>query len=111
VGNNRRRDLGSWFLAGNGGSQTELEFSLGRSEERLVDLRLVRVKRHVRGYRVGVTLEYDVFVGLNLKNATELNITLVCILHTGARSNKWKEAAAWSNDELLAALRTFSGST
>jgi hypothetical protein len=64
---------GSLFLLSrNGGSQAELQLSLRRAEQRLVDLRLIGVEGDVGGRRVGVAFKHQLVVGFDLEEATEL---------------------------------------
>jgi hypothetical protein len=60
------------LLSRNGGSQAELQLSLRRAEQRLVDLRLVGVEGDVGGRRIGVAFKYQLVVGFDLEEATEL---------------------------------------
>jgi hypothetical protein len=54
------------------GSQTKLELRLCRTEERLVDLGLVRVERDIGTSRVGVTLDHELLVLKDLQASAEL---------------------------------------
>jgi hypothetical protein len=60
------------LIAGNMGSQAELELCLCSAEERLVDLRLVRVESDVGTGRIGVTLDDELLVLKDLQASTEL---------------------------------------
>jgi hypothetical protein len=60
------------LIAGNMGSQAELELCLCSAEERLVDLRLVRVESDVGTGRIGVALDDELLVLKDLQASTEL---------------------------------------
>lgn len=69
------RGCRSWhlrLLSRNSGPQTELELCLCGTEEGLVDLGLIGVERDVRTSRIGVTLEYDQLIVLDLEYGSEL---------------------------------------
>ena len=60
------------LLAGNCGLQTKLQFRFGGTEERLVDLGLVRVQGDVGADAIGVALEDDLILGADLEECSEL---------------------------------------
>lgn len=73
VGRNwRSRTRELRLLSRNGGLETKLELCFGSAEECLVDLGLVRVEDDVRSRRVGVALEDDMLIGLDLEDVSKL---------------------------------------
>jgi hypothetical protein len=60
------------LIAGNMGSQAELELCLCSAKERLVDLRLVSVESDVGTGRIGVALDDELLVLKDLQASTEL---------------------------------------
>jgi hypothetical protein len=60
------------LLTRNGGSQTQLQLRLRGAEQRLVDLRLVRLEDDIRCGRVGVALKDYLLVGVYLEDAAKL---------------------------------------
>ena len=92
------RSSGRWLhvLARDGGPQTKLQLGLCGSEERLVDLGLVGVQGDVGGSRVGVALEHDLVVGLDLEDASKLQMrpaSVSAVSESVASSGEARQAA------------------
>lgn len=54
------------------GSQAKLKLCFRSTKQCLVDLGVVGIENHVGAHAVGVTLERDILVGMDLKEAAEL---------------------------------------
>lgn len=65
-------------LVGKRGSQAELEFRFGGSEQCLVDLRVVRVESDIARLAVRVALKDDVIIGLELQKRSKLQYNTCC---------------------------------